>query len=262
MPPISTQRKIAAILSAYDNLIENNTRRIKILEEMAQSLYCEWFVNFRFPGHENVPMVDSPFGEIPEGWGVKRLFDVAEVTYGHPFKSKLFTGEPIGTPVIRIRDIKNNRTNTFTTEYVGEKYFVENGDIIVGMDGDFYVGKWAGGKVYLNQRVVRFRPKESLSRYYLYLALRAPIDVLDSTITGTTVAHLSDRDLRAISIIVPENSIRMTIRDILDPIFDQEIELILKNSILRRTRDLLLPKLITGELDVDTLDIKIEGMTS
>ena len=68
--PCRIQHKIAAILSAYDDLIENNTRRIKILEEMAQSIYREWFVNFRFPGHEKVKMVDSPMGKIPEGWEV------------------------------------------------------------------------------------------------------------------------------------------------------------------------------------------------
>ena len=67
---LPTQRKIASILSAYDDLIENNTRRIAILEEMAQAIYREWFVNFRFPGHENAKMVDSPLGQIPEGWEV------------------------------------------------------------------------------------------------------------------------------------------------------------------------------------------------
>jgi type I restriction enzyme S subunit len=81
-PPLPTQRKIAAILSAYDDLIENNTRRIKILEEMAQALYREWFVCFRFPGHENVQMVDSPLGEIPEGWEVKRIGEVIETLGG------------------------------------------------------------------------------------------------------------------------------------------------------------------------------------
>jgi len=76
-PPLPTQRKIADILSAYDDLIENNTRRIAILEEMAQQLYQEWFVHFRYPGHENVPLVDSELGPIPEGWEVKRLGDIA-----------------------------------------------------------------------------------------------------------------------------------------------------------------------------------------
>ena len=77
LPSLETQRKIASILSAYDDLIENNTRRIKILEEMAQAIYREWFVNFRFPGHEQVKMVDSPLGRVPEGWEVKTLGDIA-----------------------------------------------------------------------------------------------------------------------------------------------------------------------------------------
>lgn len=76
LPPLSTQRKIGAILSAYDKLIENNTRRIKILEGMAQLLYREWFVHFRFPGHEKVKLIDSVLGVVPQGWEVKRVKDV------------------------------------------------------------------------------------------------------------------------------------------------------------------------------------------
>jgi len=84
VPPLSVQRRIAGILSAYDDLIENNQRRIKILEEMARSLYREWFVNFRVPGHEKVPLVDSPLGDIPIGWEVVSLEDVCEcVTEAH-----------------------------------------------------------------------------------------------------------------------------------------------------------------------------------
>ena len=78
LPPLPTQRKIAAVLSAYDDLIENNTRRIKILEDMAQTLYQEWFVHFRFPGHENVAMVESPLGPIPQGWEMGEFGDIVE----------------------------------------------------------------------------------------------------------------------------------------------------------------------------------------
>ena len=152
VPPLHTQRKIAAILSAYDDLIENNTRRIKILEEIAQMLYREWFVNFRFPGHEKARMVKTKLGQVPEGWEVKNLFDVAEVTYGFAFKAKQFSSERIGKPAIRIRDILKNSSATFTDEEAPEKYIVKNGDLIIGMDGDFHMGKWAGGEAYLNQR--------------------------------------------------------------------------------------------------------------
>ncbi|MHB1101025.1 MAG: restriction endonuclease subunit S, partial [Burkholderiales bacterium] len=79
LPPLPTQRRIASILSAYDDLIENNQRRIRILEEMARSLYREWFIHFRYPGHESVPLVDSSLGPIPQGWEVKKLGEIAGV---------------------------------------------------------------------------------------------------------------------------------------------------------------------------------------
>ena len=146
LPLLETQKKIASILSSYDDLIENNTRRIEILEQMAKLVYEEWFVKFRFPGHENVKMVPSELGEIPEGWEVKYLHEVAEIKYGFPFKSKLFTQESKeNTPVIRIWDIINGFTMTFTSEEADEDYLVKNGDILVGMDGDFHMSRWSGG---------------------------------------------------------------------------------------------------------------------
>ena len=93
LPP--AQRKIAAILGAYDDLIENNTRRIRILEEMAQALYREWFVNFRFPGHEDVLMVESELGLVPEGWEVKKLADVIELAYGKALKAENRINGPV-----------------------------------------------------------------------------------------------------------------------------------------------------------------------
>jgi type I restriction enzyme, S subunit len=122
IPSVSTQRKIAAVLSTYDDLIENNTRRIAILEAMAQAIYREWFVEFHFPGHEKTKLVNSPLGKIPEGWKIAKLFDVAEVAYGFPYKSKHFTTEPVGNPVIRIRDILDHRSNTYTSEDAGARY--------------------------------------------------------------------------------------------------------------------------------------------
>ena len=94
VPPLQTQRKIAAILSTYDNLIENNTRRIKILEDMAQTLYREWFVNYRFPGHENVSMVESKLGQIPQGWDVGQLGSLAESVRRNVKKGKVDQDTP------------------------------------------------------------------------------------------------------------------------------------------------------------------------
>ena len=98
IPPLPTQRKIASILSAYDDLIENNLRRIKILEEMAQALYREWFVKFRFPGHEKVRMVDSPLGKIPEGWEVAPLSEVCHLVMGQSPKSEFYNTDGAGLP--------------------------------------------------------------------------------------------------------------------------------------------------------------------
>ena len=105
LPPLPTQRKIAAILSAYDDLIENNNRRIKILEEMAQRIYREWFVDFRYPGHESVPLVDSELGPIPEGWTVRRLCDVADGHYRASIESDRLKFDVSACITDRIRDI-------------------------------------------------------------------------------------------------------------------------------------------------------------
>ena len=98
IPPLPIQRKIAAILSAYDDLIENNIRRIHILEEMAHNLYRDWFVKFRFPGHQHARFVDSPLGKIPEGWEVVKLNDVCHLTMGQSPKSEFYNTNGIGLP--------------------------------------------------------------------------------------------------------------------------------------------------------------------
>ena len=257
IPPLPTQRKIAAILSAYDYLIENNLRRIKILEEMAQNLYREWFVKFRFPGHEQARFVDSVLGRIPEGWEVNDLLSVSDVTYGFAFQSKFFNSDGNGTPVVRIRDVLAGASDTFSPEKVGGKFLVENGDILVGMDGDFHIGFWVGGMAYLVQRVARFRSKGRIGRYHLFLALQEPIQHFNATITGTTVAHLGDKHIKIIKIKWPQEELIIHFNRLLEPMLDQILTLRIKNTNLRRTRDLLLPKLISGEVDVSELDITV-----
>lgn len=253
VPPLPEQRRIASILSAYDDLIENNTRRIAILEEMARRIYEEWFVRFRFPGHDGVRMVESELGLAPESWSVQGLYDVADLTYGFPFKSNLFKEGGEGLGVIRIRDIRDDYTATRTTEDVDLKYRVADGDILVGMDGAFHMGRWAGGVAWLNQRVVRFRPKARIPRSWLYWVTEEPIKTLEATIVGTTVAHLSARDLKEMRLLVPSKAVLEAAGSVLEPMSDLELTLKKKNAVLRVTRDLLLPKLISGELDVSAI---------
>lgn len=251
LPSIENQKKIASILSTYDDLVENNNRRIAILEEMARSLYKEWFVKFRFPGHEEVKMVDSALGQIPEGWRVVKLFDTASPTYGYAFKSSLFNDKEEGTPVVRIRDILKNISNTFTPEHPKKQdQILKNGDLLIGMDGDFHMGKWAGGHAYLNQRVVKITPKEGYSAYFTFLSMEKSIKELNVSIVGTTVAHLGDSHLKEIQIILPEEKIRLTANAILDLLFKQEINLRVRNQNLKTQRDMLLPKLISGKIEI------------
>lgn len=257
VPHLPTQQKIAAMLSAYDDLIENNLRRIKILEEMAQNLYREWFIKYRFPGHEKARFVDSPLGKIPEGWEVKDIVSIAEVTYGFAFQSRLFNSTCNGIPIVRIRDILTGTSDTYSPEKAEKKYVVENGDILVGMDGDFHVGCWVGGQAHLVQRVARFRPKQGLGWFHLILALREPIQHFNATITGTTVAHLGDKHIKTIQLKWATQHLRQEFNQLLEPMYAHILNIRLRNTILSRTRDLLLPKLTSGEVDVSELDIEI-----
>ena len=251
LPPLLIQQRIAGILSAYDDLIENSQRRIKILESMARAIYREWFVNFRFPGHEGHPRIASPLGKIPKGWEVKLVKDISTVTYGFPFQSGKFNTDGAGTPVIRIRDILAGATATFTEEEAEEKFHVKDGHILVGMDGDFHMNFWSSGHAYQNQRVARFEPNEGISNYHLFLTLEKPIQEFNKSIVGTTVAHLGDMHIKTIKLVWPPEDLRSKAHGILEPISKQVITLKQQAATLRRTRDLLLPRLLSGQIDVE-----------
>ncbi len=252
IPGVKTQQEIASILSAFDNLIENNTRRIAILEEMARLIYREWFVYYQYPGHENDRLVDSgtELGEVPEGWGVRKLLEICELQTGKALKSKQFNEDGIGTKAVRIRDVRTNSSQTYTDEDFEEKYFVNDGDILVGMDGDFHMCRWADGKSVLVQRVARFRPIEeiNLSRFFLFWAIQKPIDFFNRTITGTTVAHLGKKHIETIEVVLPPKEMWNEINQLLDPLYEQELILRKKNKKLKEARDLLLPQLISGKI--------------
>ncbi|MBS1715333.1 MAG: restriction endonuclease subunit S [Armatimonadetes bacterium] len=246
VPCVCEQRRIAGILSAYDDLIENCQRRIKILDEMARRLYREWFVHFRYTGHESIPLVDSPLGPIPQGWEVKGVKDVAQVTYGFAFKSQQFNTDGIGTPIVRIRDIPKGKAETYTDEEAHPKYHIRDGHILVGMDGDFHMCVWSAGPALQVQRVARFEPTGAVGNHLLYLLLERPIQELNKSIVGTTVAHLGDSHIKEIKVAIPPAAMLSCINAALDPILEQVT--VLKKSIatLRRTRDLLLPRLLGG----------------
>jgi type I restriction enzyme S subunit len=242
LPPLHIQRKIAAILSAYDDLIENNTRRIKILEEMAQTIYKEWFVKFRFPGYEKVKMVDSELGEIPKGWEVKRLGDVVELAYGKALK-------------------KNDRRNGSFPVYgssgvVGfhDEYLVQGPGIIVGRKGNVGSVFWSQKSFYPIDTV--FFVKTNMPLYYVYYNLKEQNFIN----TDAAVPGLSRNQAYLNEFLLPPNDILHLFEEFIFPIFKQIESLHSQIGILCRTRDLLLPKLIAGEINVAEIDLNVKNI--
>ncbi len=244
---VEIQKRIANILSAYDDLIENNNHRIALLEKAAQKLYKEWFVRFRFPDYENTRFENG----IPEGWKIKNLFDIANVTYGYAFKSDLFCDDKTLNPVVRIRDIPDNQTNTYTIEHCDDKYLINENSIVIGMDGIFHMCLWNGGKAYLNQRVVMLDSKyANLNNLYLYYSLYPQVKYWEQTIAGTTVAHLGDKHLKKIYVLLPTEDILEKSHIIFNNLMLQKTKLFNQNQNLIKQRDLLLPRLMSGKLEV------------
>ncbi|MDM1043056.1 MULTISPECIES: restriction endonuclease subunit S [Empedobacter] len=239
----NVQQRIGEILSVYDDLIENNLKRIKILEEMAQQTYEEWFVRMRFPGQQSATI--NPETGLPEGWEKVKLGDIAKITFGYPFKANDFNSESKGTPIIRIRNIPKSETSDYTTEIVDDKYIVNNGDILIGMDGEFYLNFWTGNKGYLVQRVCRLVAVDYSNQGYLLEALRAPINYYQNSIDGATVAHLGKKHLDEIEIVLPNIDLSF-----FQNLMNQKINLSNQNQRLREARDILLPRLMMGMIEV------------
>lgn len=242
LPEMDKQIKIANTISSYDNMIENNQKQIKLLEEAAQRLYKEWFIDLRFPDHEDVAIVDG----VPEGWKREKLVDIADVQYGFAFDGSLFNSQGKGTPIIRIRNIPSGTTNDFTTQEADEQYIVSNGDIVVGMDGEFHINSWCGKTAYLVQRTCKFTPKKELMRGWLLKAIYEPIKFFEKTVVGATVAHLGKKHIDTIELLTGPDDLYMPFKDL----FNKRQLLLNQNILLAEARDRLLPKLMSGEIEV------------
>ena len=277
LPPLSVQQKITSILGVYDDLIENNTRRIKILEDMAQTLYREWFVHFRFPGHENVPMVESPLGPIPQGWEVKRLDEVAQLHRGRSYRSVNLVEDGEGFPFLNLKNIK--RDGGFRPDglkwYDGqfkETQVAFSNDIIMALTDVTQDRKVVARsaripdlgyeKYVFSMDLLKVESSELMQMDFLYALLKYSSfpEKLKEYANGTTVLHLSPNHVQSSELVLPPNILRQRYAEVAMSIRQQSDLLEKKNVSLRQTRDLLLPKLISGEIDVSELDIDIDGM--
>ena len=229
------------------------------LEAMAKQLYDYWFVQFDFPNEEGKPYKSSGGAmvwneklkrEIPEGWNVANLFDELSVQYGFPFSTELFTEEPTSIPVVRIRDILENSVSAYSEEEVDEKYKLQKQDLLVGMDGNFHMNYWNDNVSYLNQRSVRLRAKSksTVSIMQAKYDIAPYIKAKELRAKGSTVGHLSDKDLKELFVLVcPNIDFRNKFDSILAEIIENRCEMIE----LTKQRDELLPLLMNGQATVN-----------
>lgn len=210
-------------------------RQNKTLEAMAETLFRQWFVE-----------------EADEGWEEGSIYELIDVIYGYPFSSVYFNEEKRGLPLVRIRDLKNGFSNVYTDEKCDDKYIINCGDLVAGMDGEFKLYIWAGEQSLLNQRLCKFIPKfDFVPQLFVYELMKPHLYYFENVKVGTTVIHLCKADLDDIRSSIPPKDILIKFGEVVNPFYNK-----LKNNykqirILEKLRDTLLPKLMSGEVRVN-----------
>lgn len=234
VPSLPLQRRIAGILSAYDELIENNQRRIRRLEDMARSLYREWFVHFRYPGHESVPLVASPLGQIPQGWDCGRLDEVLVLQRG--FDLPKGEREDGSVPIIAATGV-NGFHSVAKVKAPG---------VVTGRSGSI------GTVLYVHEDfwplntalwVKEFPKSEPLFAYYLLSSLE-----LKQFNSGAAVPTLNRNDVHSVRVVIPSRELQCRFQLNAGAMLEQAEVLQRQTANLRRTRNLLLPRLLSGQI--------------
>lgn len=259
-PPVKEQLKIASIISTYDDLIENNEKRIKILEEMAQLLYTEWFVKFKFPGHEKVKLVDSgtEFGIIPEGWEVKKLSEIGRVVTGKTPPTS--NPENLGGEVLFIKtpDMHGNIFVIETEQTLSEKgvktqssKLLPERTVFVSCIGTLGVVGITSVPSQTNQQInslVLNDMSDYCMFYFFAKSLRQKLVGLGSN--GATMGNVNKGKFENILIIYPEKRVRSCFFNKTSNLFNEILLLQKRNKNLSQIRDLLIPQLVTGKRDL------------
>ncbi len=262
LPPIATQHRVAGLLDALDDLIENNRRRIELLEQMAQAIYREWFVHFRYPGHEDAAFVDSALGPIPEGWEVTTVAGCAKaLTRGI---SPKYTADGAWT-VLNQKCIRDQRVSLERARrqerVVPPAKQVQFGDVLINSTGVGTLGRIAiflgdHPALTVDSHVTLVRPSDPLANPWFgmnLLGLQAHFEALGTGSTGQT--ELSRKDIGATALVRPPSGLRRCFAESAWPLLTGTTQLLEQNRRLAGIRDLLLPKLVTGQIDVSELDL-------
>lgn len=249
---IYEKKIIGQIYGLFDDKIEINNQINNNLEEVTQTLFKSWFVDFE-PYEE---FKDSGVGRIPDNFEIKDLTDVADVTYGYAFSSDMFNQNGDGEPIIRIRNLPDDETDQYSPEVFDDKYRVEAGDILVGMDGEFKPYIWKGPNAGLNQRVCKFEAKAGYSNIYIWNVVKKPLYKLEQSKTGTTVIHLGKGDIDEIEIAVPDEESLAEFNEVMQPAYQEMIIRKQQNRHLKNLRDTLLPKLMSGDVRINNINFE------
>ena len=208
-----------------------------------QALYKDWFVNF------------EPFGGVrPSNWNVANIYAIAKIIYGAPFASKLFNTDGLGKPIIRIRDLKEQAFVTFTTEEHPKGHLIQPGDIVVGMDGEFRPYIWGNEPAWLNQRVCIFESNRPKGKAFVLYTIKPLLNKIEQTQVATTVIHIGKKDFDAFEIVLPDEATLDSFDSITAPMIEKIVNNSLQNKRLAILQNTLLPKLMSGALDVSNID--------
>lgn len=258
------QEKIIGVLSRYDDLIENNTRRISILEEMAQKLYREWFVHLRFPGYENANMVESELGLIPEGWEVSTI--EANTTLLRRGITPKYDDAASKT-VVNQKCVRNFSVDIGAARQQSKDYPVElnlqYGDILINSTGAGTLGRV--GQFFDNvvnttvdSHVTIVRPQKNCICYLGLILKSLQSELMDMGVGSTNQTELNRDLIKCIRVVLPTDEVLNTFERAINNWMTLKRQLVSQNINLRKTRDLLLPRLISGDIDVSELDIPIK----
>ena len=264
LPPLPTQRKIAAILSAYDDLIENNLKRIKLLEEMAQITYEEWFVRMKFPGHESA-VFDEKTG-LPEGWRKVKLGEVINVGRGSSPRpiadQKYFDGGSI--PWLKIADATASHIYIYKTkEYVNEygasfSRKLPAGSLIIAASGTLGFPMFLGVECCIHDGWIYFGGIKKQMKEYFYFNFINLKEYFNAISYGAAIQNINTGILRGSPFIIPTENILLLFHKQVQPVFQQIQNLQTQNQRLKEARDILLPRLMTGRISVDELSGEVD----
>ena len=256
LPAVRTQDAICSVLDAIENLSENNRRRIALLERMAQAIYREWFMHVRYPGHEDDELVDSPLGPIPVGWQTSTFSELGNYLNGFAFNPAHWGY--VGLPIVKIKELKQGvtpSTRRYSGDDIGPKYRIDTGDLLFSWSAHLDAYLWSGGPALLNQHLFKVSPTYGVSKAWLYLALRERMDEFRSRSQGTTMKHIKRAALAEVLTVTPPAPVMQAFDDAVTPVLEELLALSRVLRPLEAIRAALLPKLVTGAIDVSQLDL-------